>query len=346
MHVKTKQSGAKRMRAAIERHNYVILCTHPSPDGDGVGCMIALHEYLQSIGKPTLAYTPDPIPDNFTQLDVNRTIKTFDPHQFEYDIKDFELSTTLLLMVDFGTLKRVKEITEFVVPRVGDYFILDHHVPHDEVDPEKIYVEPEVIATGELLAQWFIDEAIPISLTMARALYGAILVDSGSFRFTRTSSHTHRIAASLLEIGVEPDEIYSILYQQFHPNRMKILGKALQNLVFYAEQQFALFHITNEDVQALRLDKYDLENIVNMPLDTRSVCISAFLYDLPDGKTKVSFRSKHNHYSVQPLAQDLGGGGHIQAAGATLDMSLRESVSIVTQLTLKRYFPSFERKSV
>jgi phosphoesterase RecJ-like protein len=176
-------------------------------------------------------------------------------------------------------------------------------------------------ATGELVYDIAITLGLEITPAIAQSLYAAILTDTGSFRFSNTSPRAHGVAAMLLAVGVNPEEMYRRIYAQVSMGRLQLLREALGSLV--SEPEVGLSYIS---VEAGVTDRYDvtseeLDGIVEHPRSIAGTRMALFFRDLGHGKVKVSFRSTGD-VDVQQFARRYGGGGHRKASGAMLPGAL------------------------
>jgi phosphoesterase RecJ-like protein len=149
---------------------------------------------------------------------------------------------------------------------------------------------------------------------LAAPLYAAIMTDTGSFRFERTTADLHRLVAELLDTGIDPTNIYDQLYDESKLSKIKLLGKCLSSLELIAENSIGYMKITQKDFNELKALESDTENFVNVITSIEGVKLGMLFIELKNG-FKVSFRSK-GKIPVNKLAGIFGGGGHINAAGA------------------------------
>jgi phosphoesterase RecJ-like protein len=152
--------------------------------------------------------------------------------------------------------------------------------------------------------------------TIARMLYAAIMTDTGSFRFPRTDPDIHRIAASLIEQGADPTEIYSNIYETWSPNRMRLLGEVLDTMKTRYNGKLAYLVCTQEMFQRTETTEVETDNFSTYPMNVKGVQVGILFNELPDG-VKISFRSKGT-IPANEMAKELGGNGHLNAAGVRL----------------------------
>jgi phosphoesterase RecJ-like protein len=160
--------------------------------------------------------------------------------------------------------------------------------------------------------------ALPLPPAMADALYAGVVDDTGNFRFSNATAKVHRLAAQLIDQGVAPARIYQNLYHQGRPEKLRLTGRAFDGMVLQDHGAFARLSLTQADFDACGADHDDMEGLVNKPLELAGVEVAALLHQLPDGRVKVSLRSRER-VDVNAVCRRFGGGGHRLASGAKLD---------------------------
>jgi phosphoesterase RecJ-like protein len=184
-------------------------------------------------------------------------------------------------------------------------------------------VDPTAAATGELVFE--ISRANDWSLTReaARGLYTAIMTDTGSFRFSNTHPRTLRIAAELLETGLDPERMYLDVYANAPEGRPRLYGEALQTLVVEPECGLAWVTVPPGALERLGVSADDLDGVVEFPRSIAGVRMALLFREIAAGRIKVSLRSVGN-VDVAAFARPFGGGGHTKAAGLSLEGSMGE----------------------
>ena len=158
---------------------------------------------------------------------------------------------------------------------------------------------------------------IPITAEAAAYLYCAISTDTGSFKYASTTGHTLRIAAEIMDMGVNTSHLCELLYDRKSFRQLRLQGEAINTVELHCGGKIATAYVTGEMYKKYNADNHDTENFANLPREIDGVVMSAFLSDRgPDG-IRVNFRSKDGH-NVRQAAVALGGGGHTMAAGCTL----------------------------
>jgi phosphoesterase RecJ-like protein len=200
---------------------------------------------------------------------------------------------------------------------------VDHHVSQGHLPDGPRYVDPEASATGELVYEIARANDWPLTRAVARALYVAILTDTGAFRFSNTRPHVLRVAASLLETGLDPEQIYLDVYANAPEGRARLLAEALQTLVVEDDHGLAWVTVPPGAMERYGASSDDLDGIVEFPRSIVGVRMALLFREIAAGRVKVSLRSV-GPVDVAAFAKPFGGGGHTKASGLSLEGSLAE----------------------
>src|SRR3954451_23275676 len=200
---------------------------------------------------------------------------------------------------------------------------VDHHISSGVLPAGPRYVDPDAAATGELIFEIARANDWPLTQAVARALYVALLTDTGGFRFSNTRPRTLRVAAELLEVGVDPEEIYPEVYARAPEGRPRLFAEALQTLVVEPEYGLAWVTVPPGAIERLGVSSDDLEGVVEFPRSIEGVRMALLFREVSQGRIKVSLRSVGD-VDVAAFAKPFGGGGHTKAAGLALHGSLAE----------------------
>jgi phosphoesterase RecJ-like protein len=309
------------IKALIREHQRFVLSTHVNPDGDAIGSELALASLLRALGKDVMIINSDPTPRHYRFLDPDGDIRVFDPQRDLPFIKQVEVILAVDASGGWDRLGSVGSALAAVQAKVG---CIDHHPdPNDFADVAVIC--DEAAATAELIYDLILDMGEDITLSIAKVLYAGIMTDTGSFHFPKTRPQTHRIAASLLERGVIPDEVHSQVYEQYPAGRLWLQGETLSHLKLECNGRLAWYTLEHGRLEAYNLTVDDLEGFPTMGLTIQGVEVSIFFAETTKGVTKVSLRSRGG-VSLTEVAHRFGGGGHASAAGATIDRPLHQAV--------------------
>lgn len=303
----------------IKNNQSFLITTHINPDADAIGSEIAFYKLTNMLGKKSRIINHSSTPYNLTFLDAGNIIEKYD----EVVHKDVFATVDVLVALDFNKSDRIVSMKKNFSESTKLKICIDHHQdPEDFVNYS--FIDTEYAATGHILFDFIKKtEIVKINKEIADMLYAAIMTDTGSFRFERTSSHLHRIVAELLDFGVNPTEIYDKLYNESKLSKIKLLGKCLDSLQLIANNKIGYMIITQNDFRETNAIESDTENFVNIILSIEGVKLGLLFIELKNG-FKVSFRSKGN-LPVNKLAATFGGGGHINAAGARFRDAKMES---------------------
>jgi phosphoesterase RecJ-like protein len=306
----------------------VIIVGHKNPDGDAVGSCLGLSFFLKSLGHITTVIMPNDFPDFLKWLPGVEEIIV---HERERE-KSTELinSSDLVFTLDFNSLDRVGGELQTVLENCSAKFVMiDHHQqPADYA--VATYSDVKMSSTSEMVFHFMdaLGQTEKLSKEIAVNLYTGIMTDTGSFRFSSTTPTTHRVAAKLIEAGAESAIVNQNVYDTNSPERMKLLGVALNNLVILPELYTAYITLTQKELDDHNFKKGDTEGFVNYALSVKGVVFAViFIENKQESIVKISFRSKGN-FSVNDFARNhYSGGGHINAAGGKSSQDLNKTIN-------------------
>ncbi len=319
----------------IKSNNDFIITTHVNPDGDAIGSELALARYIQSLGKNVTIINHSPTPDYLMfMLNSKDNILEFNV------IQDAEiiLNTDVIFTLDLSQLSRTKSLEDFIRKSNATKICIDHHpAPEDYAKPS--LVETLSSSTGELVYRLIKQSGKEINLDIALPLYVAIMTDTGSFKYERTTAELHRIIAELLDAGVVPIKVHQEIYDQGSANRFQLLGRAFNSLVISGDGKLAYMKISLKDLEETNSKEEDVEGFVSYTLSIKGVEVGLFFFELNNG-FKISLRSA-THVPVNKLAAEFNGGGHFFAAGARLEnKNMEETIPEVIE-TANKYIQQY-----
>jgi phosphoesterase RecJ-like protein len=233
----------------------------------------------------------------------------------------------MVFTLDFNTLKRIDQMGARVAESAAKKVMIDHHQEPDDY-ADIMFSNPAIGSTCEFVFQ-IIDAmglAKHINQDIASCLYTGIVTDTGSFRFPSVTSATHRAVATLIDAGANHSEIHEKIKDNARPDRLKLLGIALKNMVFISKYKTAYITISQDELDACNYQKGDTEGFVNYGLSVAGIEMAVLMTESKkEEMIKISFRSKGD-LAVNLFAKTyFEGGGHINAAGGKSDKSLRET---------------------
>jgi bifunctional oligoribonuclease and PAP phosphatase NrnA len=313
------------LKEIIHKHNSFLLTTHVNPDADAIGSEIALYNILKLLGKEVHIINHSPTPYNLLFLDPDGIIEVFEPEKHKSLFKKADL----LVALDFNRSDRIISMRSSFLESESLKICIDHHQePEDFAD--HYFIDTDYSATGQILFDFIKYTAIvPLDNKTALPIYAAIMTDTGSFRYERTSPEIHHIAAELLKNNVSPSEVYDAIYDQSRFGKIKLLGEALSSMKLYGKNnEISYIVVSREDFRKADASEVDTDGFVSFCMSVQGVQIGLMFVEMPDG-FKVSFRSK-GKIPVNKLAGEFGGGGHTNASGARLkNMNLIEQMPFI-----------------
>lgn len=296
----------------------VCLTTHVNPDGDGLGSEVGLTHLLRAMGVEVLIANPTVTPSRFEFLfrDLPKVDRSTEA------VKTLR-HAEVIVVLDISDLGRLGMLSQTVAERGVPVACIDHHVSPGTLPPGPRYVDPTAAATGELVSEIALANRWPLTPAVARALYVAIMTDTGGFRFSNTHPRTLRIAAELLETGLDPESIYLDVYANAPVGRPRLLAEALQTLVVEEEVGLAWVTVPPGAVERHQVTVDDIDGIVEFPRSVAGVRLAILFREVSQGRIKVSLRSVGN-VDVAAFAKPYGGGGHVHASGVAIEGSLAD----------------------
>lgn len=322
----------KALKEVLGTKQRAIILSHRSPDGDSIGSSLALYHYLKTIVEEVIVITPDPAPQFLAWIKGFEGIVNYENHR--ETVTEYVHNADLICCLDFNALHRMGELANVVKENKEAYILnIDHHQdPEDFADFQ--FSDVTASSTAQLIYDTidYLGDLDSISIEMAEAIYTGILTDTGSFRFSSTSEHTHEIAARLMKIGIQPSKIHQRVYDNYSMDRIKLLGFALnERFNTYPDYSTGIIYLKEEDLKRFNFKKGDTEGIVNYPLSVGTIKM-AILITEKDGKVKMSFRSKDDFHVNKLAAKYFSGGGHLNAAGGISDLGVEETVKKIESI--------------
>lgn len=306
----SRREAIVRIADVLFKARKVALSTHMNADGDGCGSELALGLLLEQKGITARIVNPTPWPALFDFLLEDCSIKDETPRG-----SDALKSIDALVVLDISDVKRLGNIAESVRNLKKPKLVIDHHIPSTEPPGETILTDTTACATGELIYDFAATLDLEITPEIARSIYIAMLTDTGGFRFSNTTPRCHAIAAELLNVGVNPEDMYVRIYASSPPGRIQLLAEVLATLQFDLDIGLAWLSMGTGLLEKYSVRQEDLDGIVEHARSISGTKMALFFRDLGHGKVKISFRSTGG-VDVNAFAHQFGGGGHAKAAGA------------------------------
>jgi phosphoesterase RecJ-like protein len=302
----------------------ILVVSHYDPDGDALGSSLGLMHLLLPLGKQVFVHNAGPIPEEYAFLPGLDRMSHDLPAAGWPD---------LAVLLDCHQPERSGPAAADYLAGVKQLAVVDHHQGQAVVGSLR-WVEPERAATAEMLALLAGQDGFTLNPMAATCLFAGIQTDTGSFRYSNTTPSTFRAAGKLVEAGADPWAVSQEVYAT-RPCRLRMLGRVSDHLSLLAEGRLAVSQISQEDFRRTGCGPEDLEQAVETLRSIRGVEVSLLLRELSHGGVKASMRSRGG-YDVSAVALELGGGGHHNAAGVSLDDSLEGARERLSGMLLKQ----------
>jgi phosphoesterase RecJ-like protein len=300
----------------IEQRDRFVLTSHARPDGDAIGSALACCQVLRAMGKYADVVLHDGVPRIYRSL-------PFADQVVQSKVINGAYEAAIILECDSIHRTRLEGLEDrFLIS-------IDHHVsgrPFAHVN----WIDPHAVATAEMVFRLAREAGVKFSPEIATCLYTALMTDTGSFMFQGTNENTFALARELVLAGADPAHCARGIYFAHSSAKLRLLGEALRNL--NQEAHLGWFWITQKQMERCGAKEEDCEGLVNYVLSIGEVEVAAFFREMPDGRYRVSLRSK-GKLDVSDVAESFGGGGHQCASGCSVDGPLAEAVrQVLSQL--------------
>jgi phosphoesterase RecJ-like protein len=315
-------TAIERVAGEIRSRERFLLTAHEGPDGDALGSLLGMHHLLRQLGKDSvmfLAAKEFPLPIEYRFLPLEEVF-----HEAPADMAD-----RAAIFLDCGNIDRMP--VDFLSADGVFTINIDHH--HDNtLFGDVNLVEVDASCTAEIVYELAILLGAEITAEMAAALYVGLVTDTGKFMYENTNARTHRIAADLIEAGVDVDETYRRLYEHVPLEKLRLLSRALDGIQHHCKGRLVLAYISAADYEASGAGEEMTEGIIDHLRSVEGARVAALIRDLGDrgrAARKVSLRSSDGEVDVSAIARVNGGGGHKRAAGFSTDLELEALVSFL-----------------
>ena len=322
----------KDLKSLLASPKKIVIVPHKNPDGDAIGSTVALYNFLKSKQHDAVVIAPNEYPEFLKWVPGQEDVLIFEKNTEKATqlISDAEVIFTL----DFNHFSRTGMMEEVLAKTETTYVMIDHHQQPDDY-AKFTYSDVSCSSTCEMVYNFIemLDETDKISPEIASALYLGIMTDTGSFRFSSTTSKTHRVIANLIDKGAKNASIHQDTFDNSSYERMQLLGVALNNMKVFSQYKTAYITLSQEELDKHNFKKGDTEGFVNYSLGIKGIIFAAiFIENKADKIIKISLRSKGDFDVNQFARKHFEGGGHINAAGGKSDLNLKETTQKFEQL--------------
>jgi len=306
---------------ALPQYRRCIVTSHINGEGDSFGSQLALAHLLRQLGKEVMVINDSAVPINLQFLPgiahLQQPGNRLPPHD-------------AVFVVDVPVLERLGKVAT-LLDRAKPLIVIDHHIPQQPFGTLR-YIDPQAAAAGELVYRLYDALRVPIDREAAILLYVTLLTDTGSFRYANTTARVHRLAAQLLEAGVEPAAIYQQIYEHRSLADLRLHAAALQTLHVSDDGTLAWLALPRAVLAQTGATLESAEALIDLPRSLWGTDAVFVMREVEPNTWRVSLRSK-GRVDVNAVAQRFGGGGHRAASGCTIQGSeaevLQQLVSVL-----------------
>ncbi len=300
-----------------------IITTHLFSEGDAIGSELALKRFLCGLNKDAVIVNNEALPVVYRCFDTDRDVKFLRNRDVNINLNDFDA----IFIVDVADWSQLGDFADMIKDSSITKICIDHHASNPGY-ADINFVDKDASSAGELIFDLITYMKGEITLEIATPLYLSIATDTGWFKFSNTSAKALKACSDLIKVGVRSEIIYEQLYQNKHMSYLKLLNLALGILRPECDGKVVWTKITKDMIRSSGVEFLDTDVIIDLIRAVNEVEVVIIFRELGERKTKVSFRSKHS-VDVAKLASDFGGGGHVRAAGASINEPIDTAIGDV-----------------
>jgi phosphoesterase RecJ-like protein len=317
----------------------IVITTHYKPDADALGSSLAWAGYLRKKGHDVSVVAPSDYPKFLNWMPANETVLVYEG-EARKQAEALMNNAELICCLDFSVQSRVQELTPVLTKAQAPKLMVDHHT-YPEDFATYVFHNEKAAATCELIYDLIalLGDQHLIDQEIGQCLYAGMMTDTGSFRHPSTTPRVHKIAAELIELGVNTNRIHRNIYDTYSLDRLRFLGFALsQKLTHLPQYRVAYFAINAKELKEFNSQTGDTEGLVNYGLSIEGVVMAVLFVERPDG-IKISFRSVEEFGVNEIASTHFNGGGHRNASGGRTNGGLDKTVKKFLNL-----LPSLEKQ--
>jgi len=314
-----KNRGLAEVAHALDRGEKFLVMSHVGPDGDSLGSMLALADFLQNHGKTVVCANQDPVPKRYQWLPGVQQIQTPSRVEGPFDT---------VVLLDCSRIERVGTCAT-LIDDAHNMVVIDHH-QEGPLEKAVHFVDTSYAATGEILAELFELTDTPISHDMALNAYVALATDTGGFRFANTTPRTLRTAADLVQVGIDVADVSNRIFNTIGIGKFRLLREVLDRSEFLFGGRVGVTRLPREAFADAEATAEDTDGLINHVRYVEGVEVALLFREVDAKTTKVSCRAQAP-FDAAAFLREFGGGGHAAAAGATLAMGLEVAVTTVLE---------------
>src|SRR5580698_720833 len=309
-------ASAQEVVDELRRRSSFVMVSHVKPDGDTLGAGLALGLALKRLGKRVSYFQQDSVPRNLRFLPDTELVSCELPPDLPDD--------TLYVFCDMSDYKRAGEL----LPPVDreNMLDIDHHLGNSLFGKLNFVLEEEC-STGSVVMHLLRRLGVPVDASIATCILATVMTDTGGFMHSNTTPEALQLAAELMHLGADKEQITEEIFLRRRVAATKLLGRIIDEMRFRHDGRYCYSYVDDAMLALTGADGEDTEDMVNTLLGQEGVDVAA-LFKAIEGEIRVSLRSG-GRLNVQAAAQRLGGGGHFRASGLTCHGSLAEAFAAV-----------------
>jgi phosphoesterase RecJ-like protein len=297
----------REIAEALRSHDRFVVLSHVRPDGDALGCEIAMGLCLAQLGKDVTVWNQDGMLHKYSFLPHSGLVSMPPAEPVDFDV---------VLVLDTAVQDRVGKCLQ-ALGKVKLWVNIDHHVSNNHYG-DLAYIDPSSPATGQILYELIRGQGLPFTPEIGENLFVAISTDTGSFQYPNTTARTFEIAGDLVRAGVKVGKLSQQMYESYPRRRIDLLRALLNVMKFSCDNRVASFTLSQDTASSLGAEPEDNEGLIDYIRAIEGIIVAAFIEELPEGKVRISLRSKDPSADVCRICAQFGGGGHTLAAGARI----------------------------
>ncbi|MEM7246060.1 MAG: bifunctional oligoribonuclease/PAP phosphatase NrnA [Acidobacteriota bacterium] len=323
--------NSKEFGRLVDEATSIVHLTHVNPDADGTGSALAMHRWLVGRGRPSRVLLTEAPTRALSFLHEEGELEVGDGSELD--------ESTLVIVYDVSNPARLGCFQEAVTAHRGKAVLFDHHDASGTDDSWLCFVDEGAGATSQVVYELFESLGVEVDERLAVPLYVALIADTGSFNYGKTTPRTHEIAGHLLAAGVDPLAIHGLMEGRHPLEGLRVAGEVLGKMEQDAEDsRIAFAQLSASQVARAGRGGLDSLHLVNYTIAIDGVVAGVLMSEVSEDLTRLSFRSKGD-VSVVETARELGGGGHRNAAGASFPGTPDQARGPVLS-TLRRHIQS------
>ncbi|MGI8608117.1 MAG: DHH family phosphoesterase [Candidatus Dormibacteria bacterium] len=310
------KAEADEIYRLIERSSRVVVISHKDADGDTLGSALAIAEVVRGMGKEVATRVPPPVPQLYRFLPGFETVNREEGAE----------PPDLVLVMDASNLERLSD-TLGTLPPGTPVVNIDHHVSNTRFGTLNLVV-PDASSTAEVTFDLLHTLEIPVTPSIATNLYAGVLTDTGGFRHDNTTFRVLEIAAELVRRGANPSDLAARIYKSQKLTTMRLMALVLGTMGFDCDDRMVYAAVPQDLLRKANARMDETEGLIDQLNSVEDLELAILFKEIGPSLTKLSIRSR-GAANANNLAAVFGGGGHHKAAGAELEMPLKQAMDLV-----------------